>query len=70
MFRFQTNLSLHQIGSIKLNFDGYCLGNLVQMGIGGVIGDHSNIVLRVFSKQSRVGLAIEAEILALLEGLL
>ena len=28
------------IGLVKLNFDGCFLGNLSQMGIGGVIKDH------------------------------
>ena len=40
------------------------------MGIGSVIMDYNDIVLRPFSKLVGVGLAIEAKILALLEGLL
>ncbi|RVW98432.1 Cation-chloride cotransporter 1 [Vitis vinifera] len=47
------------IGLIKLNFDGSFLGNFDQMGIGGVIRDHSGTVLRAFSSQAGVGLAIE-----------
>ena len=46
------------------------LGNPSQLGIRGMIRDLSSAVLRVFSKQARVGLVIEAEILPLLEGLL
>ena len=41
------------------------MGNLGQLGIGRLIRDHSSGVLRAFSS-----LAIEAEILALLEELL
>ena len=38
------------------------------MGIGGVIRDHSGTVLRAFSSQAGVGLAIEVGILALSKG--
>ena len=55
------------MGSIKLNFDGCTLGDPNQRGIRGVIMDHHGIVLRVLGG---VGLAIDAKILALLEGLL
>ena len=58
------------LGSIKLNFDGCALGKPSQLGIGSVIMDYNDIVLRPFSKLVGVGLAIEAKILALLEGLL
>lgn len=43
---------------------------LDRLGIGSVIRDHSTTVLRVYSKLAAMGLAIDAEILALLEGLL
>ena len=55
------------MGSIKLNFDGCTLGDPNQRGIRGVIMDHHGIVLKVLGG---VGLAIDAKILALLEGLL
>lgn len=42
---------------------------LDRLGIGSVIRDHSTTVLRVYSKLAAMGLAIDAEILALLEGL-
>ena len=52
----------------KLNSSGCSLGDPGQLGIGA-IGDHSGTVLRAYSKHAETGLAIEAEILALLEGL-
>ena len=50
------------VGLVMLNSDGCYFGNLGQMGIDGVIRDHSSIELRVFFKQTRLGLAIKAEI--------
>ena len=55
---------------VKLNFDGYSLGNPRQLGIGGLRSDHCSKVLRAFSELASQGLAIQAEILILLEGLL
>ena len=56
------------VGFVKLNFDGCFLGNLVQLGIWGLIRDHYSRVLRAFFKPTGQGLAIEVEILAHLEG--
>ena len=53
---------------IKLNFDGCALGNASELGIGGVIRDRHGTMLRAFSKLIGVGLAIAADILALLDG--
>ena len=38
------------------------MGNPRQIGIGGVIRDHSSKGLRAFSKQAKMGLAIKVEI--------
>ena len=57
------------LGSVKLNFDGYSLGNPSER-CSNMIRDHSSTKLRVFYKQARLGLAIRAEILAWLKGLL
>lgn len=46
------------------------MGNPRQIGIGGVIRDHSSKGLRAFSKQAKMGLAIKVEIQAILEGLM
>ena len=40
-----------------------------QLVIVGVLSNHRGHVVRTFSKHTRMGLTIEAEILALLEGL-
>ena len=49
---------------------GCLLGNSGWVGTGGVIRDHFGTVLRAFSKHAEMGLAIKAEILTLLEGLM
>ena len=46
------------------------MGNSGWVGTGGVIRDHFGTVLRAFSKHAEMGLAIKAEILTLLEGLM
>lgn len=45
------------LGSVKLNFDGCSLGNLGQIGIGGVIRGYLGTVLRPFSKHVKMRLA-------------
>lgn len=45
------------------------MGNLGQIGIGAVIRDHSDMILRVFSKHVEMGFTIVVETLALLETL-
>ena len=44
------------LGSVKLNFDGCSLGNLGQIGIGGVIRGYLGTVLRPFSKHVKMRL--------------
>ena len=57
------------VSSVKLNFDRCFMGNPRQLGIVEVTRDHTSTVLRAYSKHLEVGLAIKAEILALLKGL-
>ena len=57
------------MGSVKLNLDGCSLGNLGQLEIRGMLMDHHGTLLKVFFKTIGAGLAIEADILTLLEGL-
>lgn len=45
-------------------------GNLEQLGIGGMISDYLGAILSAYSKLVGARFAIEAKILALLEGLL
>lgn len=58
------------MGSIKLKFDQGSLANPGWLGIGGVFSDHFGTIIRVLSKPTCQGLAIDIEILAFLEGLL
>ena len=58
------------IGLVKLNFNGCSFRNPGQIGIRGVIRNHFGTLLRAYPKQTIEGLAIEVEILTLLEGLL
>lgn len=57
------------MGNIKLNFDGCSSGNSRQLGIGETFRDHHVTLVSAFYNSARVGLAVEAKILALLEGL-
>ena len=52
---------------IKLNFDGCALGTPRQLGIGGLIRDHWNSIIRAYSKLVGDGFAIKAKVVALLE---
>lgn len=45
------------------------LGNLGQAGIGEIVMDHHGTLLRAFSTNDGMGLAIVTKILTLLEGL-
>lgn len=58
------------VDSFKLNFNGWALDNPSYMGIGGMIKAYTIIVLRAFSKLTRKGFTINANILAVLKGLL
>ena len=58
------------ISSTKLNFNKCSLGHRGWLGIGDVIRDHLDTALRGYSKHVGAVLAIEVEILALLDLLL
>lgn len=53
-----------------MDFHGCTMRHPGQTGIGAVIKDHNEIVVRDFSKPTGETLVIKAEILAFLEGLL
>lgn len=55
--------------ALKLNFDGYSLGTLKQLGIGQEITQQWGLVIKAYSKPTNDGFAIEVEVVVLLEGL-
>lgn len=50
------------MGYVKLDFDGCSLGNPRQLGIRGTLTAHNGTLVKVFSKNVGVSLAIEVEI--------
>lgn len=57
------------VGSLKLNFSGSALGNLGQLGIGGIIRGSVSAHLLSFSSPYGFCLVNEAKLIALWTGL-
>ncbi|XP_020517478.1 heterogeneous nuclear ribonucleoprotein A/B isoform X2 [Amborella trichopoda] len=58
-----------QVGQVKLNFDGICLGNSVRCGVGGVLSNEYGQTLLAFSGPCESGDSNTVEARALLSGL-